>query len=367
LKTLDGSVMLLISPEPWSGHFVSKHHYAITLANKGFEVYFLNPPNDILKEILITKTDYINLWEVSAPKVVRGLRFYPKFLRVMWQKKWLARVEKSINRVFTTIWLFENSRFYDMEFAGERLKIYHQVDLNQNFHPKEASQSADISFCVSDTIQKELIKYTHDVFKIGHGVSQQSPLPLSQEQQSFFNTNRIQVAYIGNLDIPYLDDKRLVALVLAYPRLTFHFVGGYDNHGRLYQQLQGADHVVWWGRVESALIPSILARVDITLLLYQVEKYPNALTNSHKILEYFASGKVTVATYTQEYSDKQELLEMVDCTKEYREKFDEVVNHLAYHNSKQKQHQRVAFAKEHTYEKQLLKIVGYLKEYNRSF
>ncbi len=37
------SQILLISTESWDGHFVSKHHYAITLTVKGHKVYFLNP------------------------------------------------------------------------------------------------------------------------------------------------------------------------------------------------------------------------------------------------------------------------------------------------------------------------------------
>jgi hypothetical protein len=95
-----------------------------------------------------------------------------------------------------------------------------------------------------------------------------------------------------------------------------------------------------------------------------VEEYKEQLANSHKIMEYLASGKVTVATYTDEYKDKRELLEMVDSSDAYLERFDEVVKHLDVYNAKEKQKMRRDFAKEHSYEKQLEKIVSYLKEYN---
>ncbi|MDQ7085040.1 MAG: hypothetical protein Q9M36_08945 [Sulfurovum sp.] len=88
------------------------------------------------------------------------------------------------------------------------------------------------------------------------------------------------------------------------------------------------------------------------------------MSNPHKLMEYLSSGKVVVATYTDEYKDKRYLLEMLDNSKDYIQKFDEVVNNLAFHNSKEKQAQRIHFAKEHSYEKQILKIVEYLKRYN---
>ncbi|MDQ7085039.1 MAG: hypothetical protein Q9M36_08940 [Sulfurovum sp.] len=128
--------ILIISPEAWDTHFVSKHHYAITLASEGYIVYFLNPPNNNVKTIEIATTKYQNLYTMTDNKVARGLRFYPRFVREYIQRKWLKKVERNIGKQFDTVWLFENSRFYDMGFADDRLKIYHQVDLNQNFHKK---------------------------------------------------------------------------------------------------------------------------------------------------------------------------------------------------------------------------------------
>ena len=68
------------------------------------------------------------------------------------------------------VWLFENSRFFDLAFAGERLKIYHQVDLNQNFNPKTAAATADICFCSSDRIKERILPFNALVHKIHHGL-----------------------------------------------------------------------------------------------------------------------------------------------------------------------------------------------------
>jgi len=359
------SQILIISPEPWDGHFVSKHHYAITLASRGHKVYFLNPPNNSYKRLSIEQTNYENLWQISAPQVAKGLRFYPKVLRNYVERRWLERLEVTIGHMFTTVWLFENSRFYAMDFARERTKIYHQVDLNQNFHVKEAAKSADICFCITDFIKRDLLLSHSKVFKITHGLSLESKKAfLNKEEEARFVQNSIHVAYVGNLDMHYIDEDILYEVVAKNQKVIFHFVGSYTKNAALHRLCKELKNIIWWGRVESMLIPTILENMSITLLAYRADKYCEQLANSHKLMEYLASGKVTIATYTDEYKDKRDLLEMVDDSHEYLAKFREVVNHLELYNSAEKQKQRSDFAKEHSYEKQLDKIVAYLKQYN---
>jgi len=362
------SQILIISPESWDGHFVSKHHYAVTLAHQGYDVYFLNPPIPHLKTIKIQKTDYENLWSISAPQVAKGLRFYPTFLRNYIEKKWLYKLESKIGRYFNTIWLFENSRFYSMGFAENRVKIYHQVDSNQDFHIQEASTSADICFCITEYIKQELQVFNDKVFKISHGINiLNHKALLTTEEKNRFVQDSVNVVYLGNLDIKYIDENILYELVQKYQKVIFHFIGNYSKNGTLYEKCKNIKNIIWWGSVKSELIPIILDHTDITLLVYRAETYKKQLANSHKILEYLASGKVTISTYTDEYKDKRKLLEMVDNSEDFIDRFDEVANHLNIYNSKKKQSTRRVFAKEHSYEKQLEKIQYYLKQYNLEF
>ncbi len=357
--------ILIISPEPWNEHFVSKHHYAITLAKQGIKVFFLNPPDNRVSDIDISDTKYKNLKSITSPNVAKGLRFYPKVLRIYREQKWLEKLEKRIGQKFNTIWLFENSRFYDMGFAGTRLKIYHQVDSNQIFHQKVASSSADINFCTTEYIHKELCLNNQKTFKISHGINMSiDKMSLTDNQKKRFLMTSKNIAYIGNLDMKYIHEELLHELVLNYPNSTFHFIGAYSKNANLYILCGGLKNIIWWGKVESSLIINILEYIDITLLLYRAEEYKEQLASPHKILEYLYSTKVTVATYTDEYKDKRHLLEMVDSSDEYLEKFQEVIENLAFYNSKEKQAKRRAFAKEHSYEKQLEKIFKYLKCYN---
>jgi glycosyltransferase involved in cell wall biosynthesis len=352
--------VLLISPEAWNAHTVSKHHYAVTLARKGSRVFFLDPPEDKLSQIDVEKTDCENLWRVRSPKVAPGLRFYPRQLRRYLEKRWLENLERKIGGRFTAIWLFENSRFYDMNFAGDRLKIYHQVDLTQNYHVDEASRSADVCFAVNEQIYNLLKPHTNHLFKIPHGVAISiNPTELNRKEKKRFEKKNLHAIYIGNLEIPYLDIELLEKLIASHSELSFHLVGGYDENGKLYRQLSKYENIFWWGKVSKEKIPTLLAHADIAILLYRArnEFERRQLTSSHKIMEYLASGKTIVATWTEEYADKRELFPMERTHAEYLERFADVVKRIEWYNSEENRAKRIAFAEEHSYDRQLFRII----------
>lgn len=363
------STILIISPESWNGHSVSKHHYAATLAERGHRVYFLDPPDETLCDLEITPTRYENLYRIRGPKVAPGLRLYPPPIRRRMERRWLRKLESTIGRRIDIVWLFENSRFYDLSFAGERLKIYHQVDLNQDFHLAEAARSADICFATSDHILQRIRPYNRRAFKIHHGVAlYKRKQDLSALHKERFDGGDIHATLVGNMEIAYLDIELLLKLVSKHRKVIFHLVGGYNPDGRVYRALSGSENIRWWGRVESPLIPSILEASDILLLTYRALSPQDSaqLANPHKLMEYLASGKTIVATYTDEYRDKPHLLEMVGSHEEFLERFGDIVTNIDRYNSLEKQRVRRTFAEDHSYDRQLQRIEEYLKRYNLS-
>ncbi|MGV0961456.1 MAG: glycosyltransferase [Limnohabitans sp.] len=357
--------VLLVSPEPWDSLRVSKHHYAMVLAARGSSVFFLNPPDGSVDGIRIQAVSAApGLHVVSAPRVASGLRFYPAFLRRWLEARWLRRFERQAGCRIDTIWLFENSRFYGLRFAGSRLKIYHQVDLNQTFHPITAAATADICFCTTDFIRDQLVPHAKHVYKIHHGLAEiESPSRLSDEQTARFTGSGAQGAYIGNLDMSYLDAELLADTARSCPNVRFHFVGGYSEAGQLWQLAGNLPNVMWWGKVDSALIPAILEHADVLLVTYKAALYREQLASPHKFMEYLASGKTIVATYTDEYKDQRHLLEMVDDNAEYLAAFERVINDLDVYNSPDRQAERKAFAQAHSYTKQLDRIFALLRQH----
>ena len=357
--------ILIISPESWQAHAVSKHHYAMTLTAQGFSVLFLGPPSAGSQLAIEPAPGHPGLFIVQAPAVGRGLRFYPGFVRRRLEAAWLRRLELAFGARVDMVWLFENSRFYDMGFASNRLKIYHQVDLNQNSHPATAARTADVCFCTSDGILARLLPHNPRTHKIHHGTAVPAqPLALSTAQNASLQSGGPNAVYIGNLDILYIDAELLAAATQAHPAVRFHFVGGYSPQGQLRKLAAHLPNVVWWGKVPSPLIPTILARADVVLCAYKAAQYAEQLASPHKFMEYLASGRTIVATYTDEYKDQRHLLEMVDDNAGYLAAFSRVVGDLDEYNSPHRQAERKAFAEAHSYSKQLDRIFSLLQQRN---
>lgn len=351
------ATFLVISPEPWTAHAVSKHHYARALASRGHEVIFLNPPCSS-GELSISPPVETGVRVVDSPSVARGLRFLPAPVRRLLEARWLDQLEARVGLRVDAVWLFENSRFYDMGFAGERLKIYHQVDLNQNFHPHEAANSADLCLCTTDVIRNALLKTRASVHKIHHGTPVVgTPLQLTDAQLARFHPEGPNAAYVGNLAMEYIDVELLLHTIKAYPLVRFHLVGGFSENSPLRRGSHGLPNVVWWGQQPSRLIPSILAEVDVVMCTYDVATYRDQLASPHKFMEYFASGNTIVSTYTDEYKDKRDLLSMVDAREDYVALFGAVIAQLALYNSPARREARKAFAAMHSYDAQLERII----------
>lgn len=356
---------LIISPEAWLSHTVSKHHYAKTLSEHGHRVVFLEPPNNLTPRSTFELSRVSdNLIRLRGPRLATGLRFYPALLRRWLEARWLLRLERLSGFRIDVIWLFENSRFFNLRFAGDRLKIYHQVDLNQDFQPEVAAATADICFCTTDFIRERLLPHNARTFKIHHGLAAHvTPADLSDQQEAWLDQTGPHAVYIGNLDIAYLDAELLAEAARRFPAVRFHFVGGYSEHGALHTLTQDLPNVIWWGKVGSELIPAILQRVDLQLVTYKAAEYRAQLASPHKFMEYLASGKVIVSTYTDEYKDKRHLLEMVDDNADYLAAFGRVIEGLDEYNSPARQAERKAFAEEHSYDRQLDRVFGLLRQH----
>jgi glycosyltransferase involved in cell wall biosynthesis len=358
------SNVLIISPDAKTAHPVSKHNFAVTLSELGHRVFFLDPPDKSLRRWVFTADGSDpRLTIVRGPRVAIGLRFALPCVRRWLEARWLARFEKEAGCTVDAVWLFENSRFYDLRFAGTRLKIYHQVDLNQNFHPATAARTADICFCTTELIRQTLLPHNERVYKIHHGLVQvQEPISLGPTRQAHFERPGPHAVYVGNLDMQFLDVDLLTTLVARYPSVHFHFIGGFSCDSGLWRNAHSFPNITWWGKVESQLIPAILERSDILLVTYLAQRWRDQ-ASPHKFMEYLASGKVVVSTYTDEYKDKRDLIEMADISGDFIACFDRVVSNLTRFNSPEAARSRRQFAFDHTYRKQLARVNTYLQQH----
>jgi hypothetical protein len=346
-------LILLISPEPWLGHTVSKHHYAIELAKRGHEVFFYGPPQEGPMRLLRVASPNGTVTLLCAPRVAPGLRYLPSKIRRVLEARWLRHLEAFVEKKFDLIWLFENSRFFNMRFAGDRVKIYHQVDLNQNFQPEIAAKTADHVFCTSKPIRDRLSTVRSDAIIVHHGV-QTDPFDPSTEA-SLFSREQINCVYVGNLSMDYLDRELMLRCLERYPDVLFHFFGGFKTGDPFQSKLAEYENVRLHGKVEASRILPILANADILMVAYQKAHFQDQ-SNPHKMMEYMMSGKVTVATYTSEYECVSHLLAMCSQEGDYVELLGKVIDDLEAWNSPERIKERQTFAANNTYSRQLDRI-----------
>lgn len=351
--------ILLISPEPWEAHFVSKHHYAQELARRGHDVLFHGPPEtngDMRLEEVGFRGDG-RLRVLRAPRVAPGLRFLPARVRRTLEARWLRRVECLAGGRIGVVWLFENSRFYDMRFAGNRLKIYHQVDLNQDFHPDVAAETADQVFCTSELIRQRLLSYSAHVAVIHHGVQIADIAP--ETEAAMFATRTLNCLYVGNMSMPYLDRDLFLRCIQAYPHLSFHFVGGFRDGDSFRETLSALPNVYLHGKIPAGRVLSIAANADILMVAYQKAHFDDQ-SNPHKMMEYMMAGKVIVATYTMEYEGVSDLLAMCGRDDDYVALMGEVAGNIDAWNTPDLIARRRAFAADNSYPRQLDRIAAAL-------
>lgn len=357
--------ILLISPEPWGENYVSKHHYAITLANQGNKVFFLNPPDKRIFKVSFST--YRNLFIIDYFPIFRGLRKLPGSITAWLTKIELRYLELRSGYNFDIIWNFETSRFFNLsKLPVGRIKISHIVDYTENFNLPLASATADICIGTSDYINKEQKNFNPSVHKIHHGVNINS----GTSSVDFDSPYRIKVGYVGNLCLKYIDWKTVYELCAENKDTGFYFIGpeGKSNLGRKIEvdpymnKVKQLINTFFLGAIPASEIPSYLDLFDILLLVYKADQYREQLANPHKLMEYIASGKITVASYTDEYVNKKELLEMVEDNCELPQRFRDVLHNLAHYNSEEKSALRKHFAFENIYEKQIDRIMQLIKD-----
>ncbi len=358
------AAILIISPEPWSVLFVSKHHYALGLADIGHDVIFYGPPEKVAEPYLERVcSDNGTLQILHSGKVIYGARFLPSLLRRFFERRWLRQIETLFGKEIDVIWNFENSRFYDFEFAGKRLKIYHQVDLNQDFNPGIAAATADLSIAISEPIEKRLSPIATNLLRITHGYAPSKDI--ENKTINFddeFSKSRVNAVLTGNFDIPYLDLKLVNQLVCNFPDVRFHFVGDYSPDKDLHTNLEAKDNVIFWGRQPSESLPLFFRHANILLVVYLANAHREQLANPHKIMEYLASGKCVLATYTMEYDGREDLIEMASNRDEFIQKFLNIVRCPSAWNSPELMSYRQNFANSNSYPRQIERIADALGE-----
>lgn len=215
-----------------------------------------------------------------------------------------------------------------------------------------------------------LTKYEHidcPKFQINHGLRKEFLDPVLDCNALNLRSGRASVCYLGNLQYRYIHLETITKIVNQNTNVDFYFIGpnGKSNFGVDqffdYSELEEKQNTFFLGLIEGNKVASLLGCFDAFLICYESND-KSALSNLHKVLEYLSTGKVVVSTYSDQYKNKRNLLEMVDHIEEYPERFNSVINNLDLHNSSEKIEIRRRYAKENTYSKHIERIESIIME-----
>lgn len=373
--------ILIISPQPWSNMKVSKHHYAIELQRRGNQVYFLNPPSINVKRGRCLITDQTN-------EGIIILNYRPTF-PMRWKTKLLLLfnlfirldVKKIISAIGSTpdiVWDFEpTQQFANLGWFNAKLKIYHPVDISP--YLSESTKNADIVFSVSENILNFFRHSKTPFYFINHGISEgleklAKKVILNTEEAK--KRDKIQIGYIGNLLMEHIDHNGFMRIINDNPELRFEIWGPYLNNINVDSKsinlkitnfirfLSSSPNVILHGIQSQDVILTRLNSMDAFFWCYNNDTDPNKGSNSHKVLEYLSTGKVTICTNISTYSSIQNenIIIMGFGTSDFVNKFNSVVKNLSFYNSSELQIKRAELALNNTYGKQLTRIEALISE-----
>jgi hypothetical protein len=370
--------ILIISPNEWGNLYISKHHYAIELSKKGNSVFFLNPPNHNLKtKIEIIQTEYPNIKVVNYKTFFPyKIRFHLRFLYDFLMNIQIKRILKKINSKIDIVWCFDFNLFSDLKVFNADFKIYHPVDPVIYKHQILPAKTADILISVSEKILLNFKNIKTKSIFINHGIEENFKIIAENNLKIQYknNSNKIKTGYFGNLTRPVINEKITRQIITENQNIDFYFWGPYNSENNnlggsereipFIEFLKIQKNVFLQGIKSKTDLVKEIENIDVFMLIYNEDKATSDRSNSHKLIEYLSTGKVTVANQFETYIPYKDYIVMPenDDDNEIPGLFKKVISNLDFYNSPELQRKRIEYALENTYEKQIDRIEKILTE-----
>ena len=381
MPSLKNKAILILSPQSWGKMFLSKHHYAIELAKRGNTVFFLNPPHQhgfmfSRSVVTISPSDVqSNLYFINHQL------FFPYHLKFHWtslfhllMKIHVRKIIEKIEHPIDIVWSFDLGNLYPFSFFPKTTyKIFHPVDEPLNQVAFRSAIGANVIFSVTKEI---LDKYEFiDVPKhfVNHGVLD----AFLGNVKPYVGNNPIRIGFSGNLLRKDIDRAVLLKIIKENQTCLFEFWGSYrqeqSNIGgdedqsskEFVSELEGCNNVRLHGVIQVEELASEIHAMDAFLICYDVLKDQSKGTNYHKVMEYLATGKLVISNNITTYANQPELVSMVverDNNRSLPELFKTSIRNLKTLNRIELISQRIKFASENTYSKQVILIENLIVE-----
>lgn len=372
---LENKKILIISPDRWRKLHVSKHHYAIELASRNNEVYFLNPMEPGVPTREISKVDgFKNIFSIDFNFTKRGERFYPNFLLRVIEYIQIKAFLKFLKIKIDVVWCFSDFSIKSLDYINANIVIFHPVDMMMSGGIYQAKHS-DIIFSVADNILCNYSSLGKPAYIVNHGLSNSyKTLAISNlrnnEIVNYKPGTTIKVGYVGNMLRMDIDHKIFLKIIEKLPEIEFNLWGPfefkdvgleYDVKDAVVQfvnKLKNMNNVKLHGLVDSYELGRFIQDMDAFFICYDAKKEINQCSNNHKIIEYFSTGKCVVSNYISSYDNQREMviMPMDHNNGSLPDLMEMVTRNLEQYNSNDAMKSRIEFSLDNTYQKNVDRI-----------
>lgn len=358
-------------------------HFAIEMAGQGNKVFFIDPPRaSEHKEpvSVITADGYpsIKVIRLQPLPFALFLRHKVPFIYNSLVKRYIRKIKKITGSSIDELWNFNPHVFVNMKAFAAKKNILLLYDFYKGDHIFRSAATADIMVSPSQLILDHYRSCNVPQLLLQHGLNKIMALAAEQRLQNnemqVQQNKTLKVGYTGNLLRAAIDTGTAEKIIAAHPTIEFHFWGPYsvaDNNvtdktaaipvplQNFISFLQKSPNVFLHGIKQQQELAEEIFKMDAFLFLYTAASDMNAASNSHKLLEYLGTGKVVVGNYVSNYAGTQ-LLEMSKEQEDFPGLFNEVIENLDHFNSTAKQQERIRFALDNTYARQVERVQKFM-------
>lgn len=360
--------ILLISPQPWDHMPISKHHYAEALGQSN-NVWFLNPPDWSMARGAIRQqeTGVPGVTQVTwRPRLMRALRFHAYGLYQYWMGREARRLVRRLTDHLDLVWCFDFNTFPDLQAFSADRAIFHPVDPLTQPRQYAIGQTADLILAVSSQILSSATSVSPGIAHamINHGIGPDFAAFAAEPGTDKVPGETIRCGYFGNLDRGTINAALIAETVAKNPQIAFHFWGPYSPTSPLALALLGTANCTFHGATAKSELVAATAEMDCFILAYQDDAAESDRSNAHKILEYFATGKVVISTRMNIYADDPDLMVMAKASDDhdFPDLFSTTIRELSDHNTCERQARRRELALQHTYPRNIARIDAMLRD-----
>lgn len=399
-KLLKGKDIVIIGLQPWYYEIGSNCKNIALQLSRHNRVLYVNAPinrktfwskektEGVQKhcKVIREKGDPVQMvgnriWELYPTSIVESINWLPstaafRSVNYINNRRFAQDIRKAANRLgFRDIVLFNDNDIFNGYYLKELLQpslyIYYSRDYLQGYDywkkhcttlEPELIAKADLAIANSTYLSDFCGKYNQQSYYMGQGCNielfdSERELPTPQDMKGISGP---VIGYVGAIIAARLDIAIIEGIARANPAWNVVLVGPEDEVFAA-SALHGMPNVHFLGRKAMAELPAYVNSFDVCINPQLV----NDITIGNyplKIDEYLAMGKPVVATRTA----TMRLFEDYTYQADRGEDYPALISRALEEHSSQKEKERIAFARAHTWENCMEALGGAVKSWEAS-